>query len=386
MKTQTQYDNSTKERIVAQHLNGQPISELSSQYDISRSTLYYWVQKYQTQPLNTSLDTSITYKNYLDLKRHTEKLEETLAVIQAAGCGTAAPQKEKLDVLEKLYEEGKFSVRSLCEALDVPRGTFYNHIFRKKDVTAYDKRREEIREHIKSVFEESNQTYGAQKICAVLAERGIRTTKPYVANLMNEMGLRSVAMDSKKEYRKRINATKKRNVLQRQFNVTEPNRAWVSDVTCFKIKDKYYYICAIIDLFSRKIVAYKISERNSTYLITSTFKMAFDIRNHPQQLIFHSDQGVQYKSKSFRKLLLANNVVQSFSKSGSPHDNAVAESFFSSMKKEELYRYNYRSEKEFRNSVDNYIVRYNTKRPHSTLAHKTPEQFEAIFYAKEDTI
>ena len=100
--------------------------------------------------------------------------------------------------------------------------------------------------------------------------------------------------------------------------------------------------------------------------------------------MFHSDQGVQYTSHAFQKLLRMNKVIQSFSKTRSPHDNAVSEAFFSSMKKEELYRTNYKSEREFRKSVDEYIEFYNSKRPHTTLAYKTPDRFETQYEAKKE--
>lgn len=123
----------------------------------------------------------------------------------------------------------------------------------------------------------------------------------------------------------------------------------------------------IFDLFSRKVVAYRVSPKNSTYLITSTFRQAYQNRNAPQSLMFHSDQGAQYTSKTFRKLLRMNKVVQSFSAPGQPHDNAVMESFFSFIKREEIYRTHYKSEQQFAKSVDDYIEFYNTQRPHSTL-------------------
>ena len=157
---------------------------------------------------------------------------------------------------------------------------------------------------------------------------------------------------------------------------------WVSDITSFMVKEKYYYICVIIDLFSRKIIAHGISDINSTYLVSSTFRKARESRNPTGELMFHSDQSVQYTSHTFQKLMRMNNIVQSFSKTGSPHDNAVVEAFFSSMKKEELYRTNYKSEREFRAGVDEYIQFYNTKRPHATLKFKTPEWHETQYKSK----
>ena len=169
--------------------------------------------------------------------------------------------------------------------------------------------------------------------------------------------MQSVGRDSKWEYKKHVRCKTRPNVLAQQFQVSDPNRVWVSDVTCFKVKGMFYYVCVIIDLFLRKVVAHKVSPQNSTYLITSTFTKAWNVRCSKDELTFHSDQGAQYTSQAFRKKLRMNNVVQSFLKSGSPHDNAVAEAFFSAMKKEELYRNNYKSEMEFKES-DFVFCRY----------------------------
>ncbi len=165
--------------------------------------------------------------------------------------------------------------------------------------------------------------------------------------------------------------------------MTEPNRVWVSDITCFKLGDKYIYFCVIIDLYSRKVVGYGTSFTNSTYLVTSTFKRAFQNRGNPKQLLFHSDQGVQYTSQTFQKLLRINKVVQSFSKAGRPHDNAVAESFFSIIKREEIYRTEYRSGRHFKENIDRYIIFYNSQRPHSTLGYRTPDKMESQYFEKK---
>lgn len=372
---QTKFGSEEKAEIVTMYIGGQSVSALCAQYGIARSTLYYWIQQYS--PLRTVTDNTVYYKEYVELKRRTDKLEAQLAVLKAAGCGTAAPLQEKLIAIEKLY--GQYSVHALCEALDVSRGTFYNHIFRRKDVTTYKKRREEMREHVRVAFDESKQRFGAKKICAVLEDKGIRTSVRYVTDVMREMNLQCIGRNSKREYKRHVGRTKRQNVLQQQFNVKEPNAVWVSDVTCFKVKDKWYYTCIIIDLFARKVIAHGISVRNSTYLITSTFRHAFESRGRPKHLTFHSDQGVQYTSKTFRDLLSMNNIVQSFSKSGSPHDNAVAEAFFACMKKEELYRTNYRSEREFKAAVDEYIIFYNSERPHGTNKYKTPDWTESQY-------
>ena len=268
----------------------------------------------------------ISQQEFIKTKQRIQELEQKVEILPKVGGNASAPLQEKLQELAKLY--GQYSVHALCEALCVSRGTFYNHIFRRKEVTAYDKRRAEMKEHIKVVFDESHQRFGANKIAAELSEQGISTSSEYVRELMQEMGLQSITQYSKRDYQKGKRLAKKQNVLQRQFQADEPNQVWVSDVTCFKINDKYLYVYVILDLFSRKVVVYRVSPKNRTYLITSTFRQAFQNRNAPQSLIFHSDQGAQYTSKTFCKLLRMNKVVQSFSAPGQPHDNAVWSHFF----------------------------------------------------------
>lgn len=148
------------------------------------------------------------------------------------------------------------------------------------------------------------------------------------------MRIQGVTFYFKRDYQKKEWLNKRQNILQRQFQVDAPNRVWVSGVTYFKINNKYFYVCAILDLFLRKVVAHSGSPKNSTYLITSTFRQAFKSINAPQSLMFHSDQGAQYTSKAFRKLLRMNKIVQSFSAPGQPYGNAFMESFFSYMKRE----------------------------------------------------
>lgn len=203
-----------------------------------------------------------------------------------------------------------------------------------------------------------------------------------VAELMDEMNIHSIRNGAKKDYL-RFNTDKKKDVLKMNFSVDAPNQVWVSDVTYFKLSGKFQFICAIIDLYSRKVIAHKISKKHSAQLITATFKLAYDERKPEAGLIFHSDRGTQYTSNSFWVLLKECQVEQSFSPSGRPHHNAVMESFFASMKKEELYRTNYRSGEEFKQRIQDYINFHNNERPYATLAYKTPNAHETTFYEQQ---
>lgn len=372
-----------KQALVNRYEQGESVRCICIETGVARSTFYTWIRSFGTIIKTGDKTTKVTLREVNNLKRKVEMLEERLEILQKVNCSVSAPLQDRLREMKKLY--GQYSVHALCEALCVARGTFYNHIFRRKEVTAYDKRKEEVKEAVRQVFDESHQRFGATKIASILKERGICASYKYIAGLMREMGLKSVSTFSKKQYQWLENIKEPKNILKRKFQVDEPNRIWVGDVTCFKVHGRYLYVCVILDLFSRKVVAYRVSAQNTTYLITSTFKQAFKSRNSPQNLMFHSDQGTQYTSKTFRELLRLNKVVQSFSRPGTPHDNAVAEAFFVTMKREEVYRTSYVSERQFKESIDDYIEFYNSKRPHITLNLKTPNQFEEHYQQMQKT-
>lgn len=372
------YSEEEKRTLVSLYYSGKTVAEICQEHQISRSTFYTWIQAYRPVEAKNSSRT-VTPKDFDSLLRRCEKQEQIIAVLKSIPAISNATTQEKLAVLEPLY--GQFSVHVLCEALDVPRGTFYNHIKRnKRGNSSYAKHREELRVAIQKVFDESRQTFGSEKICAVLHERGYRAGTTLVRELMTEMGLSSVSTTSKRQWKKSSSYERKANILQRQFHVDAPNCIWISDVTCMKLQDRYYYLCAIVDLYSRKVIAHKVSTRNSTQLITATLRMAYENRTPGENLIFHSDQGSQYTSHTFRQMLKELKITQSFSNAGTPHDNAVMESFFAVFKKEEFYRNDYRSEAELRKRIDEYILFYNQKRPHTTLNLQTPEQYEDAFF------
>lgn len=141
----------------------------------------------------------------------------------------------------------------------------------------------------------------------------------------------------------------------------------------------------ILDLYSRKVIAHRIALNNSTQLVKNTFKEAYETRQPKGTLIFHSDRGGNYRSKTFCNYLKYLKVTQSFSRAYTPYDNSVVESFSSSLKREELYRTKYRSDKEFKKAVDEYMVFYNSQRPHSNNNYRTPDAKEAEYYSKNST-
>lgn len=372
------YTNEEKMNITNRMSQGASIRDLCAEYGISRSTLYRWLSNCSKPGSDSGKDHIPSIKDYNVLQRKVEKLENIVTILKTVNCTIHASLKEKLSELELLY--GQYDVHTLCEALEVSRGTFYNHILRNKRSDAwFEKRREEFRILIREVFDEYRQVLGAEKIRMILMQRGHQVSTKFVADLMREMGLSSVRSTAKQDYLKLREPEKKKNILRQQFSADKPNQVWVSDVTCFKLGSQYLYTCVILDLFSRRVIAHKVSRKNSTQLITSTFKMACELRKPEAGFIFHSDRGAQYTSHRFQQLLHEQACIQSFSNSGKPHDNAVAESFFASLKKEELYRKDYSSEAAFKQGVASYIEFYNTVRPHRTLKNMTPCKMEELF-------
>jgi transposase InsO family protein/transposase-like protein len=368
-----------KYQLIQRYLNGEQATDICMEAGISKSAFYDWIRPYKV--VDAGAECTASASESAKMKQHITKLEQKVEVLQKVNCTVSAPLKEKLHELALLY--GQYSVQVLCEALDVDRGTFYNHVLRnKKENNSYQFRRNQLSELIRQVYEETDQIYGAKKIRAILSGQGVAVSDKMVAELMQEMNLHSIRNSAKKDYLQ-FNYEKKKDHLKMQFSVDAPNQVWVSDVTYFNPGSKFQYICAIIDLYARKVVAYKISQKHSSQLITATFKQAYSSRKPESGLIFHSDRGVQYTSHTFQKLLKSCGVRQSFSPSGRPHHNAVMESFFSTMKREELYRIKYHSLNEFKERIEGFINRYNNERPHITLNYETPDAHERLFYDKQ---
>lgn len=369
-----------KVKAIRRYEKGESIKSLSQELHVSQSTLYQWRKDY------CSIETpnrTYTPREFDAISKRLLRLEHVLEIIQCSGYLSDIPLQKKLSTLEQLYNQpdNSYSVHELCDALGVARGTFYNHIFRRADRSKFESEKAQLALKIKQIFDDSEQRYGSAKIRAILIANGVHISKKRVRVVMQELGLNSVRTDAKKLH-KRQQQYKKQNLLKREFSADHPNQIWVSDITYFKVKNYWVYLCVILDIYSRKIVGWNTSKNISTNLVTTTFKTAYQERGRPNGLTFHSDRGKQYTSKTFMSLLQKHSVKQSFSNTARPLDNAVAETFFSTFKREEAYRREYTSEHHFCKSVEEYIRFYNEVRPHQTLQYQTPQGFEDIYRAR----
>lgn len=362
-----------KARAIELNNTGKSVATISKELRISESTLRHWFLRYSSPE-------RIAEEQYTQeisrLTAECTQLTNAVEIIKRSGFLNEISLQRRLEFALTLYNQNAgYTARELYEALNIAKGTFYYRLNHSSVVSEKEKAKYALMLKIHEIFEDSNQIFGAEKVRVMLAREGIRVSNKRVSALMREMGLESVRVDAKKQYQLREKNVRQ-NLIQRNFKVMKPNQVWVSDITAFKVKEKWFYLCVIIDLFSRKVIGFRVSPKSSTKLLTSTFKKTYQDRGKPLNLTFHSDQGSQYTSKAFVALLKECAVTQSLSTPGQPLDNAVAESFFSAFKKEEAYRKDYTSERHFIESVTKYIDFYNNIRPHKTNHYKTPIELE----------
>jgi len=318
----------------------------------------------------------LSHERFRILERKLDRERLKNEILLRIPCSPNSPLRKRLEETAKL--RGEYSVHLLCEAMRMPRGTFYNHIFRSKGENSWFKERDNrLKPEIRRVFNEHSQILAAAKIAALLRQNGTHVTDKKVRALMHDMGLKSIRGGSKAIYMKQH--PRHPNRVKGNFMPAAPNMIWASDVTEFWFKEHKYYICAIVDLYSRMAVAQRTSMRNSAHLVLMTLRAACKARNPPAEIIFHSDRGGPYTSMSVRRFCREHSIQVSYSRPGTPTDNAVMESFFSSLKQEKLYRCECRSVHAFRTAVADYFEYYNTRRPHQSLAFKTPAARDAAF-------
>jgi putative transposase len=234
---------------------------------------------------------------------------------------------------------------------------------------------------IRELHDESKQTYGSPRIHRALREDGTRVGKPRVERALRAMGLercppRRFRLTTKADPSHRF----EKNVLDRDFSATKPNQRWVTDITYIWTDEGWCYLATIIDLYSRAVVGWSLEATMHTHLVTNALDMAVRHRRPDVGLLHHSDRGCQYTSDEYRAQLENLGVVVSMSRKGNCWDNAVAESFFATIKKELISRQSWRNRLEVRDAVFEYIeMFYNRRRLHSTLGYKTPAQVESEY-------
>ena len=281
--------------------------------------------------------------------------------------------------IEKHRDE--YPVTLMCRILEVTRSGYYE--WGKQPLSARKMADLLLLIHIKDIFEQSRQTYGSYRILAELTEQGIRCGRKRVARLMQEYNLepktvrpfRVITTDSNH------NLAVAPNQLNQVFTADRPDQIWLTDITYVPTAQGWLYLAVVLDLYSRRIVGWAMSDSLHRQLVIDALQMAITIRQPPPGLLHHSDRGSQYASDEYQALLTQTRMVGTVpvSRKGNCYDNAPVESFFGTLKTELVFHQQYATQAEARQDIFEYIeVFYNRFRRHSALGYKSPVKYEAL--------
>jgi len=379
-KTKT-YDSLFKETAVLLSYKNNSVLETAIELNITAKLLSKWRSLYKefekgSFPGRGHKREKFDNKKIYELERTLRDSRQKLEILKI---GSPYRNKGKQDLYKFIQtNKEKYPIIQMCEVLEVSTSNYY--LWTKVPFSKRETRRTLLRKEIESVFFEYKQQYGTILLTRELNKRGYVISDTQVSFYMKELGLR-------KKYKKKFKVTTDSrhnlftspNVLNRQFNVDSPCRVWVSDITYIQIEKRFLYLTVIIDLYDRKIAGWNLSSGLSTKTTTlPAWLMAASRYNVRDGLLFHSDRGVQYANKLFTSTLDSYNCVRSMSRKGNSLDNAVAESFFNSFKRELIHMQpRLLTPKEMRSEIYQYIEKwYNAKRRHSFLNYKTMEEFK----------
>lgn len=273
-------------------------------------------------------------------------------------------------------------IQILCRVLRVNRSSYYKHFNRISSPRELEN--QQIRCEILSIHSKYQKRLGVLKIGQKLQDDYGRKISPgRVRRLIRSMNLPRIPAASPRFRCKKDDHTRE-NVLKQQFNPDRPNAVWVSDITYVRTAGRWGYVCVILDLFARKLIAWQVSQRIDAALAIATLEKAMESRGYPQRVVFHTDRGVQYTSADFQRAIDLYECVPSFSAKGHPYDNAVAESFFRHLKREELNRKSFDTLADLKLAMSAYERFYNEHRPHLANLNLTPTRKEEQFVPEPD--
>ena len=270
----------------------------------------------------------------------------------------------------------------MCHVLQVSRSSYYAGSKKKQSArSVFDGL---LGVHVRTIFEESNATYGVLRIQRKLRDEGLNAGKNRIARLMKELGLR---VKTRRKFVVTTNADHKRpvapNLVKQCFEAGLPDQLWTGDITYIQTVEGWLYLAVVLDVFSRRIVGWSMSGRMKDDLVIEALRNALYRRRPSPGFIFHSDRGSQYCGKRYRALIAGAGGIQSMSATGSCYDNAITESFFGSLKMELVHHCQYKNRAEARSSLFRYIEGfYNRQRIHSAIGYLSPIQFEELFLKK----
>jgi len=270
-----------------------------------------------------------------------------------------------------------YRIKFMSEELNISRSSYYAWLKRPK--SKLWRENVYLSERIRTIHNQSKQRYGSPRITVELKDEGFSCSRNRIARLMRKQG---ISARPGRRFRVTTNSNHKMpiadNLVQMQFNAARINSLWSSDITYIRTREGWLYLAVVLDLWSRSVISWNASESMDESLVINALDKALRQRRPKDELIFHSDRGSQYASLRVRQLLKQNQITQSMSSKGNCYDNAPVESFFSTLKRELIYRERYQTREEAKRSLFEYIeVFYNRQRRHSALGYLSPLDFES---------
>lgn len=272
--------------------------------------------------------------------------------------------------------KSRYPITVLSEVLQVSSGGYYAWVSRSESKRSVENR--QLLKQIVQIHEVSRETYGSPRVYAELRAHDEVYNHKRIERLMRQAGLKTCMKRLwEQSQRGRTFDHIDHNILARQFWADRPNQRWVSDITLIPTGEGFLYVAAILDLYSRKVVGWAMEHRTSKELTLKALTMALWKRGKVEGLLLHSDQGMEYRTADYHRMLKEHGITCSMSRKGNCHDNAVIESFFHTMKTECTHHRRFKTRDEARQCVFEYIeVFYNRQRRHSYLNYMTPDEFE----------
>ena len=275
-------------------------------------------------------------------------------------------------------EKARFPVSLLCKIVGVSKSGYY--AWKSRAPSKRSREDAVLTEKIREVYQRSRETYGYPRVHAELRALGVRCGRRRVARLMRRAGLRGCMRARKKRTTLRDSrAVPAPDLVKRDFHATAPDRLWTADITYLKTDEGFLYLAFVLDVYSRRIVGWSMATHLRTELVVDALEMAIWRRKPAAGLVHHSDRGVQYTALSFGKRLEEAGIVPSMGRAGSALDNAVSESFVSTLKCELVHRRRFPTREAARSAIFEYLeVFYNRRRLHSSLGYLSPESYEEL--------
>ncbi|MCH4247233.1 MAG: IS3 family transposase [Acinetobacter populi] len=351
---------------------GHSVAEVAVRLGTTTHSLYAWIKRYDPQQPKTTESTD-SNAELVKLKKELQRVTEERDILKKGRGVLRKPVQMRYTFIQD--NKNIWPIRRLCSTLDVHHSGYYAWL--KQSTSKAAKKRQQLSGLIKQFWLESGGVYGYRKIHCDLKDIGESCGINRVHRLMKANGLKSQRGYRKPRTHAGAPAIVSANTLDRQFNPTQPNQLWVTDITYIRTHEGWLYLAVVIDLFSRLVVGWSMKSRITTDLVLDALLMALWRRNPKNKVLIHSDQGSQYTSHEWQTFLKHHNLESSMSRRGNCHDNAVAESFFQLLKRERIKKKIYVSRSDARADIFEYIeMFYNSKRRHGSNGQRSPLDYE----------